>query len=182
MPNAAVAISVDPWEGSIQREKRKLVDAPPSRVVPLLRDDGELEVDHERAPPDMLAIGSGATLVTRQNGDAIEWIVRLESGRDVVRSLGPSSPEVALEEASAIGLPDGRFALAFVHVCAAGRSAMILTLDREGRPMGDPTAISKDGDAFEPRIARAGDGRAMVAFFDGAGRLRGVPIACDSML
>jgi len=165
MPRSDLALSVDPWSLDIVKATERTVDAPLHRQWREAR-----------------AVGEQGTLVVwqRKRDGALEWTIRGEDQRErtEVRAMTPASASVSLESPSAIALPDGRFALGFVHVSGGDRAAMILTLSAEGRPLGDPTALWPDGDAFEARLARAHNGRAMAAFFDATGDLRGVPVAC----
>lgn len=180
MPHWANAIAVDPWELSVTRTTRALIAAPPVRVVPHVDDRGVLSV--ETAPRSTVAAASNAavSVVAWADGETgrIAWSVRQRDGRESTESLAPTSVDVHLEAPSLAALPDGRFALAFVHRCSRERAAMLLTLDAEGRALGEPTPLAPDVDAVGARLVVARDGRGAVAFFDGQGRLAAVPVAC----
>jgi hypothetical protein len=145
------------------------------------RFDGDrLRVTEQPPEQTVQAIGSSGTLVARTTDDAraLEWTV-IRGGRAApVTTMEVSGVDVTYRQPSAIALPDGRFALAFLHACPAEHTPMLLTLDESGQPIGEPIAVALDEEAFRPRLAAAADGRALLAYSDSDDRLRAVPISC----
>jgi hypothetical protein len=183
VPFKVTALELEPSSLDVGQVAHVRLDEnrPAPRLVPHL-DSERLELTEAPRENSLQVHGENATLAVRvtEDGSRLEWLMvagNLPQPGGAIESPGAG---VRLRNPSAIALPDGRFAIAFLHICSKGRAAMLLTLDETGHPLGEPMRIQLDAEPARSHLTAAADGRALLAYMDIDGKLRAVPISCGA--